>query len=194
MTFKESAKWFAFGAFGFLVVAGVVFGVLFYNARDDGLLRICRDLNGWATYETNCSEVCWSRKTPLRVRAEGVEGLRGAVKQWNKDAGFKLFEISKDAADVLVDDQLPRADSKIHAGGTTSHKLDVSGCVTSASIHIFNVPDAARTAAVLRHELGHAAGLADDLKDFGSVMHQPPGAYVQGSDVDALRRLHSARR
>jgi len=172
-------RWFiGFGVFTALVVGLLVWGLLNYS--EPGLLQVCFDTRGkmLGTSE-NCPELVWDKQDiPIKVSVRSyvengvfkVKTVKDAIKDFNRDVDFKLFEYVEDGKDARVY-VLVNAPVEVNstqpfalkdAGGVTEFDRAASDGKLRVEIRIGNVTQIGPAYCAAYHELGHASGLADD--------------------------------
>jgi len=185
-----------FGCLTVVVVGLLVFGIA-RHTEPTWQHACAMEPTGIADYAGDCFEVRWER-LPITVSSNGDDDqrelLRDAIDSLNDDLGIEalVMAVPAEEAQAFVEFGVAPFPAMRDSGGTTTHYFRDRKAVR-AEVRIVNVVLIDQLFAVLRHELGHVVGFADD--DYsGVLMSDPtyPGNSLSDYDVRAFRSVYGA--
>lgn len=121
---------------------------------------------------------------PIRVKANGTmkpiltEDARRAADFWNSAIGCKVFEVSTHPDSEVQINITPRpedtnwAASHIHKPRKRSNGFFWG---SNVNVHVLYIEDTELRTQIMAHELGHALGLDDLVKNSGLLMYWKAG-------------------
>lgn len=155
-------------------IVGVLYGVLHH--KENGLMRICWNSNGYAMYntESSCPEFKWNRnQMPLFVAGNQSKNLSLAISWVNDEIGCEVLKydgLYSSRTDVHVSENVPIDPNNSVRGGFTSHrKLFNNKVIVDVSIYSIAQEENVQLRTLV-HEFGHVLGLDHDTAE-NSVMY-----------------------